>query len=140
MSVSTINKPSFGDYDFEILLPLKEQIARLDLGGTQVTNAIFEKLAQLPNLTILKLDNTSITGKHIEKLASLEHLKSLNLTATAFEEAHLEVLADFKNLQKVYLYQSEINSSGIKTLKDGQITIDYGDYELPPIPSDSVVY
>lgn len=140
LSVSCINKPAFSDTDFESLLPIKSQIARLDLGGTKVTDAIFEKLALLPNLTILKLDNTSVTGKNIELLSSLEHLKSINLTASRFEESHLQALSDFKKLKKVYLYKTNVDSGGPQTLSDGRISIDYGNYELPPIPSDSIVY
>jgi len=140
LSISSINKPAFSDTDFEKLLPIKSQIARLDLGGTEVTDAIFEKLAMLPNLTILKLDNTSVTGKNIELLSSLEHLKSINLTASQFEEAHLQKLSSFKKLEKVYLYKTKVDSGGVQTLNDGQINIDYGNYELPPIPSDSIVY
>ncbi len=140
LSISCINKPAFTDADFKTLLPVKTQIAILDLGGTKVTNAIFEKLSTLPNLTILKLDNTSVTGKNIDALSSLEHLKSINLTASQFEEENLKTLADFNTLKKVYLYKTKVNSEGVKTLKDGQINIDYGNYELPPIPSDSIVY
>ena len=81
LSVSCINKPTFSNADFQTLLPIALQIARLDLGGTKVTDAIFKKLAMLPNLTILKLDNTAVTGKNIEMLQSLVHLKSINLTA-----------------------------------------------------------
>ena len=140
LSVSCINKPNFSDTDFESLLPLKSQIAQLDLGDTQVTDAIFEKLALLPNLTVLKLDNTSITGEKITLLSSLEHLKSINLTASQFEEENLNLLAGFTNLKKVFLYKTKVNTEGVKTLKDGQISIDYGNYELPAIPSDSIVY
>ncbi|TMM52207.1 hypothetical protein FEE95_21205 [Maribacter algarum] len=140
LKVSCINKPQFSDADFESLKPLSRQIAVLDLGGTQVTNAIFEKLATLPNLTILKLDNTTVTGENIEVLGSLEYLKSVNLTSTDFEEIHLQKFEDFKRLKRVYLFQTKINDKGMQTLKDGQITVDYGNYELPQIPSDSIVY
>ena len=140
LSASCINKPSFGDADFERLLPITAQIARLDLGGTQVTDAIFEKLALLPNLTVLKLDNTSVTGKNIELLSSLKHLKSINLTASQFEERHLQAFSGFQNLKTVYLYKTKVDSEGVQTINDGQIAIDYGNYELPPIPSDSIVY
>lgn len=140
LSVSAINKPSFKDEDFEMLLPIRNQIARLDLGGTQVTDAILKRLVQLPNLTILKLDNTSVNGENIDPLFVLEHLKTINLISTNFEEAHLQKLADFKNLRKVYLYKTKVNSKGIQPLKDGQIYIDFGDYELPIIPSDSIIY
>ncbi|MFH6603607.1 c-type cytochrome domain-containing protein [Maribacter algicola] len=140
LSVSCINKPAFSDADFENLLSIAPQIAQLDLGGTQVTDAIFEKLTQLPNLTILKLDNTSITGQNIKQLSSLEHIKSINLTASKFEETHLPDFSGFKKLKKIYLYKTKSESQGIKTLNDGQITVDYGNYELPPIPSDSIIY
>jgi len=140
LKVSCINKPAFSDADFDVLKPVFQQITILDLGGTQVTDSIFEKLSILPNLTILKLDNSTISGEHIEFLNSLEHLKSINLTSTGFEESHLQKLADFKNLKKVYLYQTKVNAQGIQTLKEGQITIDYGNYELPQIASDSIVY
>ncbi|MFS4446957.1 c-type cytochrome domain-containing protein [Maribacter sp. 2307UL18-2] len=140
LSVSAINKPTFGDDDFEILLPLKTQIARLDLGGTQVTDIIFEKLGQLPNLTILKLDHTSITGRQIKSLTILEHLKSINLTHTDFEGDYLSDLSDFQSLEKIYLFQSKVAAKEIQTLTNEAIQIDYGNYELPPLASDSIVY
>ncbi|SDE74224.1 Uncharacterized membrane protein [Pricia antarctica] len=141
LKVSCLNKPSFSDSDFVLLNSLKKQIAVLDLGGTRVSDAIFEKLATLPHLTILNLDDTDITGKGIEKLADAsEHLKSINLTNSKFQEPYLEKLADFKKLKKVYVFNSQLDADGTKSLKDGQITIDYGNYELPAIASDSIVY
>ena len=138
--VSCINKPSFSDTDFEILLPIKDQVAILDLGGTQITDAIFEKLTMLPHLTILKLDNTDVSGKNIELLSGLEHLKSINLTSTDFEKIHLQKLSGFKKLKKVYVYKTNMGSGGPKTLNNGQTTINYGNYDLPLIASDSIVY
>ncbi len=140
LSVSCVNKPSFSDSDFESLLSIKNQIAKLDLGGTQVTDSIFAKLATLPNLTILKLDNSVITGSTIDEISSLEHLKSINLIGTEFETSNLEKLADFKNLRKVYVYGSKVNPENIVTFKEGEIHVDYGNYELPPLASDSIVY
>ncbi|MRI00575.1 hypothetical protein GH721_08555 [Kriegella sp. EG-1] len=140
LSVSCINKPSFSDVDFEILLPIKSNIARLDLGSTKVSDNIFKKLATLPNLTILKLDNTSISGKNIEQLSVLNNLKSINLTATNFESEHISKFANFSSLQKIYLYKTKVLTTEIKTLNEGQISIDYGGYELPALPTDSIVY
>ena len=140
LSASCLNKPSFTDADFDTLLPIKNQIARLDLGGTKITDAIFEKLAMLPNLTILKLDNTAISGEQIELLVSLEHLKTINLTSTNFDAPQLQKLADFKSLQKVYVFQTKLESSGPPTLNGSKIFIDYGHYELPQIASDSIIY
>lgn len=141
LKVSCLNKPSFSDADFEMLHPISKQIAILDLGDTKVTDAIFEKLATLPNLTILDLDHTDITGKGIQELASAsEHLKSINLTDTQFQESHFQHLTEFKKLKRVYVFNTPLKSQGAKSLKDGAITIDYGQYELPAIASDSIVY
>lgn len=140
LSISCINKPSFADSDFDILLPLGPQIAKLDLGGTRITDAILKKLVQFQNLTILKLDNTEITGKTIELLRELEHLKSINLANSKFEASFLSVFSSFKNLKKVYLFNTNVDGSGVQLLKNGQITIDYGDYQLPQIAADSIIY
>src|SRR6056297_8386 len=140
LSISAINKPSFKDSDFETLLPIKNNIARLDLGGTQITDALVEKLAQLPNLTVLKLDNTVVTGSTIQSLESLAYLKSINLTESQFEDTHLEKLSNFPKLKRVFLYRTNTTSKGVKSIKDGRIKIDYGDYKLPPIASDSIIY
>ena len=140
LSVSAINKTSFNDNDFEALLSIKNNISRLDLGGTQVTDAIITQLVQLPNLTVLKLDNTSVTGANIEALASLKHLKTINLVNSQFTDAHLAKVSTFPKLQQVYLYNTKVKDSKIKSLKEGQIKINYGNYELPPIASDSILY
>ncbi|WP_149277614.1 c-type cytochrome domain-containing protein [Pareuzebyella sediminis] len=140
LTVSCINDPSFTDADFELLQPIAQQIAVLDLGGTQVTDAIFEKLAILPHLTVLKIDNTQVTGTNIGLLAPSNYLKLINLTATKFQKVHLNALEQFKALKKVYLYRTGIDASGVKTLNNGQIIIDYGDYQLPPIPADTIIY
>jgi hypothetical protein len=97
-------------------------------------------LAQLPNLTVLKLDNTVISGNTIQALGTLEHLKSINLTGTQFDAVFLDELSNFPNLKQVFLYGTKTDAKGMVTLKGGQIQIDYGNYELPPIPSDSIVY
>lgn len=141
LKVSCLNKPSFSDSDFRLLQPLKNQIAILDLGGTQVSDAIFEKLATLPNLTVLDLDHTRITGEGIEKLAATsQHLKSINLTDTEFQEPHLQKLAEFKNLKSAYVFNTQLEARGTQRLNDGQITVDFGNYALPPIASDSIMY
>ncbi|MGB3149184.1 MAG: c-type cytochrome domain-containing protein [Maribacter sp.] len=140
LSVSCLNRSSFSDADFERLLPIANNIAILDFGNTQISDDIIQKLTQLPNLTVLKLDNTAISGKNMELLKSLKHLKSINLTATNFEQKYLSVFSDFENLKKLYLYKTKVSPKTISSLNSGQISIDYGNYELPSIPTDSIVY
>jgi hypothetical protein len=141
VKVSCINNPSFSDGDFEQLSSIKNQIVYLDLGETQITDAIFEKISTLPHLSILKMDNTGITGQNIAVLEKLGYLKNLNLMGTQFEEANLDDLKSFKNLQLVYLFNTPIKKPNhIAKPKEGEIFFDYGGYELPRIAADSIVY
>ena len=139
LSVSCINKPNFKDDDFDKLRPVREQIAQLDLGGTQVTDAIFEKLTQFPNLSTLKLDNTGLTGNGIDALKNLEYLHTINFSGSLFDQP-VDIFSSFKSLEKVYLFKTKVDKKGPKSLKEGQLNLDYGGYELPPIPSDSIIY
>ena len=141
IKISCINKPSFSDKDFDLLSSVKNQVVYLDLGETQITDAIFEKISTLPHLTVLKLDNTPITGKNIETLEKLEYLKNLNLMGTNFEEAHLQKLKTFKKLQIVYLFNTPVKKPDqIINPQEGELHIDYGGYDLPKIATDSIVY
>lgn len=140
LKVSALNLPTFGDSHFEFLSPIKEQVAILDLGGTQISDAIFKDLSALPNLTVLKMDNTSITGDQIVLLASLQHLKSLNISNTSFKEEHLPELGNFGQLKKVFLFNTVENKTGTHTQAEGKTVLEYGNYTLPPIPSDSIIY
>ncbi len=140
LKVSCINKPGFDDADFGLLEPIAQQIAILDLGGTQISDAIFEKLAMLPNLTLLKLDNTRVTGKNIERLVDLAHLKSINLTGSQFETRYLEIVYEFKNLRNLYLYNTKVRAESAQKRDSSKINIDFGAYRLPTIAADSIVY
>lgn len=140
LQVSAINKPSFTTTDFQVLNTIAFHIAILDLGGTQITDTVFKELVNLPNLTILKLDNTGVTGEQISQLKNLEHLASINLSNTDFKEEYLAQLTDFKSLEKVYLFNSSFEKSGSEYLNDGNLMIEYGNYRLPPVARDSIIY
>lgn len=140
LRVSCINKTTFSDGDFDILNAIKEHIVVLDLGGTQITDAIFEKLTSLPHLTTLKLDNTAISGNGIALLAQLEHLKSINLTHTDFKHSFIPSFAEFKKLEKIYLYNTVASQIDKQSLKLDSTILDYGNYQLPKIAADSIIY
>ncbi len=140
LKISCLNRPDFSDADFQQLLALREHIAVLDLGGTQITDAIVEKLAQLPNLTVLKLDHTAITGATVDQLSALANLKSINLSSSKFDASYLKALMALKYLEKAYVFDTPLALDGFRQLQHDRLQIDFGSYELPPIPSDSVVY
>lgn len=141
LRVSCLNWPSFADSDMALLASVAQQVTYLDLGGTRVTDALFEKLGALPHLAILKLDNTAVTGQHMEQLAGLEHLNTLNLAGSQFAQEHFSRLLELGSLKKAYLFNTHVRIP--ETGEDrvhGKLEIDYGNYELPAIATDSIVY
>jgi len=139
--ISCINKPNFTDKDFVQLSPIKNQIAVLDLGGTQITDNIFEQIAELPYLTVLKLDNTAITGSQLAQLHTLEYLRVLNMTSTEFQKSYLEQLYGFKTLESVFLAYTGLNlADNRENASKTALEIEFGNYELPIIESDSIIY
>ena len=140
LKVSALNWPSFQDADIMRLNSIAPQVAILDLGGTQITDALFKDLAVFPNLTVLKLDHTQVTGEHIALLKPLRNLRTLNLTQTAFVEENLDQLKEFKALEKVYLYSPNQQRTGSKRLEESSVDVEFGNYELPVLESDSIIY
>jgi uncharacterized membrane protein len=140
LSVTCINQPTFEDANFALFLPIAENISMLDLGTTRVTDAIFSELKKLPNLTVLKLDNTTITGENIKELTSLQHLKFINLASTQFKEANLSTFLEFQRLEKVFLHNTDIKAGNMKAFAAKEIKVDFGNYALPTIESDSIIF
>ena len=62
LKISAINIPDFDDQKAVVLLKALDHIVDLDLGQTQVTDAVFEVIQQLKHLTVLKLNRTAISG------------------------------------------------------------------------------
>ncbi len=141
MSVSCLNYPQFEDADMALLLPVAPQIASLDLGGTQVTDSIWKGLASFPNLTTLKMDHTAITGKGLIYLNRLGHLRVLNLTGTSFDRDFLKDLLTFPQLEAGYLYHTGLTEEDFPDeLRPDMTHLQFGNYELPALPSDSITY
>ena len=99
------------------LLPLKEQIAHLDLGRTAITDAALKTIAQMPRLADLDLRQTKVTDAGLAALVGLKNLHTLNLYGTEITDAGLKHLASIKSLKKVYLWQTKATEAGVKTLK-----------------------
>lgn len=140
LKVSALNKPSFTDADFQVLKAIAPQVAILDLGGTQITDAVFKDMVNLPNLTILKMDNTAISGEQIELLLALEYLEAINLFNTNFKEEYLNKLTGFKKLEKIYLFKPGLRRAGTELIGQNKIQVEYGNYNLPVISTDSIVF
>jgi len=107
---------SCNDAKLEVLLPLKEQIAQLDLARTAITDVGMKTIGKLPRLASLDLRQTAITDAGIQHLAQSSHLRTLNLYGTQVSDAGLKHLHSLKGLRNVYLWQTKATEAGAKQL------------------------
>ncbi len=104
------------DAKLEVLLPLKDHIAQLDLARTAVTDAGLKTVAQLPRLASLDLRQTKVSDAGLKQLAQSANLRTLNLYGTQVSDAGLKHLYGLKNLRNVYLWQTKASEAGAKAL------------------------
>jgi hypothetical protein len=104
------------DAKLEVLLPLKDQIAQLDLARTAITDAGLKTLSQLPRLASLDLRQTKVSDAGLLHLASSAQLRTLNLYGTQVSDAGLKHLHSLKGLRNVYLWQTNATDVGAKQL------------------------
>jgi hypothetical protein len=133
----TVTNP--GDKEIQMLLPLKEQLIELKLGGASITDSALLVISQFKNLMRLQLDHTRITDKGLANLRALEDLRYLNLVGTAVTEKGVMQLKDLKNLRSIYLYQTGVKKSEWKDLKKAfpKTLVDSGGYTVPFLPTDT---
>ncbi len=138
LMVSCVNFPDFTEADWNKLKAASQQIAFLDLSGTQVGDQILDSIQTLPNLTALKLNQTAIAGENLGGLKSNPNLKNLYLNKTRVTLEHLKALQDHPSLARVFVFDSpaslEENSVSFSFL------LEKGNYQLPPLPTDTIVY
>lgn len=108
---------SCDDAKLEVLLPLKDQIAQVDLARTIITDAGLKTIGQLPRLASLDLRQTQITDTGLLHLTKSTHLRTLNLYGTQVSDAGLKHLHGLKGLRNVYLWQTKVTEAGAKQLR-----------------------
>jgi hypothetical protein len=104
------------DEKVAILLPLKENIAQLDLGRTIITDAALKTVAQFPRLASLDIRQTQVTDAGLEALTSLKNLQHINLFGTAITDNGVKHLASIKSLKTVSLFQTKATPAAVKEL------------------------
>jgi uncharacterized membrane protein len=125
---------AFSDADLTHVEALAPQVAWLDLGGTQVTDAgLTRVLPKLVHLWRLSLDRTTITDRALAPLETLSRLEAVNLYATQVGDAGLASLAKLPRLRAVYAWQTQVTPQGTETLRaaNAKVRVNVG---APPSP------
>jgi len=104
------------DENVAALAGLREQLVRLDLGRTVITDTALKSLAGFPRLIALDLRQTAITDAGLVALKDLPKLQTLNLFGTGITDAGLKQLGELPSLKQVFLFQTKATPAGLKQL------------------------
>lgn len=139
LNVSCVNFPDFNEANLEWLNEIKQHIVYLDLSRTKINDQVFESLKDFENLTILKLNGTQISGSRLELLQQCRHLNQIHLTESEVSWDNLKSLNHHPKLEKVFAYQTPAAKESPK-INEFTFEVIFGNFELPVLPSDSIIF
>ncbi|MDG1277694.1 MAG: hypothetical protein P8O16_10460 [Algoriphagus sp.] len=137
LRVSCINFPAFEDKDWELLNSVSEHIAYLDLSDSKASASILDSLGSSSNITVLKVNGLEITGENLFSLKNCQNLKLLYLNSTDVTMESLSLLDGHPTLEKVYVFKTPASS---QEKKNFSFELETGDYLLPKLATDTIVY
>ena len=105
------------DENVEALLPLKNNIVRLDLARSPITDRSAHAIGQMRNLQSLHLEHTGVTDQGIESLTSLGSLEFLNLYGTGVTDASIAHLSRLTSLRRVFLWETGVTEQAAASLE-----------------------
>ena len=94
------------------------RVARVDLYGTQITDAGLTHLTGLPALQFLGLGSTEVADAGLTHLMGLPALETLNLDGTQVTDVGLTHLTGLTGLKTLYLYGTQVTDAGLTHLTD----------------------
>src|SRR5690606_38978653 len=129
----------FNDKDLEDLLQIKDNIVQLKIGRTAITDEGMKTAAQFPILHRLHLEYTSVTDEGLSYLHSLANLRYINLVGTKVTTSASTHLEKIPQLKHVYAFKTELREAneGGEKLKT---FVDTGNYDLPILATDTIMY
>lgn len=129
--------------DILVQLPtIKDQLISLRLSYTDITNKEIPNISKLDELRQLYLDHTKINDSAAVEISKLSNLLYLNLVATGVTDKSIPSFKALKNLKKIYLFETNITKEGVGELSKHlpEVEIDSGQYHLPFLQTDTLVY
>lgn len=127
---------NIGDSQLELLNPVAEQLAWLNLSGTRITDEGLRGFEKFENLSRLHLDQTAVSDAGLAHLTDLGRLEYLNLYANEnITDAGIEHLKQMESLRRLYLWQTKVTDEGATELQEAlpELQIDRGWENRPPV-------
>jgi len=110
------------------LKEVADQLLRLNLGNSNISDELLPAISELPHLTHLYLDRTNIGDAGLDHLQQFQYLEYLNLYQTKVTDDGLSRLQALPQLRQLYLWQTDVTASGAASLEQAlpKLRIDLG--------------
>ena len=102
------------------LSALKPNVTWLSLTNATLEDGALTALEGFENLTRLELDKTNVTERGVEAIGRLPHLEALNLYGSRVGDSIAQVLSQFPELKRIYLSETEVSADGVAEIR-GQL-------------------
>ena len=96
---------------------IQDNIVKLDLRNTAVTNKSVEILASFPRLKSLNLMGTAVSSEGIRNFKKNQKLETLNLVNTDVSDSLIVTLVSMPALRRVHLWRSDFTEEGVSLLR-----------------------
>jgi uncharacterized membrane protein len=139
LNVNFVSIPKVTDKVVALLAPISKQIVWLKLGYAELSTNSWKLIGQCNNLTRLSIEHTNLTDENLTHLSSLNNLLYLNLVGTKISAKGVEQLKPLSKLEELYLGQTMIKGNDIAAIQKQfpKIAIDSGNYHLESIATDT---
>ena len=104
------------DATLALLGGLEPALVRLDLSGSEISDAGFATLASFQKLRVLHLGRSKIGNGALETVATLPAIEVLNLHGTAVGDQGLAALHEHPTLRRIYLWQTAVTDAAVEAL------------------------
>lgn len=132
------------DVTAELLKQLKElrkQVVYLDFSYTSLDNEGAKNLQGFENLLRINLRGTKISDVALVNLKALEYLELINLVETKITSKGLADLKELKRLKSIYLYKTGVDKRSMKQLETAfpNTSLDTGGYRVSTLATDTTI-
>ncbi len=101
----------------EALRQFGPELVWIDSSNLDLPDEFFNALNRFEQLQRLHLDGTNVTDAQLKQIAKLEKLQYLNLYNTAITDQAIPALGTLPSLQKIYLGATQVTEPAIKQLR-----------------------
>jgi uncharacterized membrane protein len=102
---------------FEVLYPIKDQIAGFRITNLVLNQEAMRSLFQFKNVEILQLSNAHLTDELVGLILQLPKLQQLNLYGNPVTDQTAMALHNVFSLKKVYVWQTNISPLALNELQ-----------------------